>query len=71
MKDDEKYKLKQGNGQPVDQARSDANLLCNGNNLSKTLITRQKNHSTVEKCVDFILSDTNVASVSLGSKVVL
>lgn len=42
MKDDEKYKLKQGNGQPVDQARSDADLLRNGNNLSKTLITRQK-----------------------------
>ena len=38
MKDDEKYKLKQGNGQLVDQARSDANLLRNGNNLSKTLI---------------------------------
>ena len=48
MKDDEKYKLKQGNGQPVDQARSDADLLHNGNNLSKTLITRQKKHNTVE-----------------------
>ena len=31
----------------------------------------KKNDNTIKKCVDFILSDANVASVSWGSKVVL
>ena len=66
------HKLKQGNGQPVEQARSDADLLRIGHKLSKTLITRQKRtDNTIRKCVDFILSDNNIASVSWGSKVVL
>ena len=32
---------------------------------------QQQNHNIIEKCVDFILSDANVASVPWGSKLVL
>ena len=48
---DGKHKLKQGNGQPVDQARSDADLLCVGHKLSKTLITRKKGRTILLKNV--------------------
>ena len=61
-----------GNSQPMEQARSDARLLSNGKKINLKAISRQsKCDSTIEKCVDFILSDMNVSSVSWGSKTVL
>ena len=67
-----KYKLKFGNGNPKAQARSDANILRLGRKLTLTIITRQcKADDIVHKCVDYILSDKNIASVSYGTKVVL
>ena len=47
---DSYLKLKQGTGQPVIQARSDADLLRDGQKLSKTLIRQQqKNDNTIKK----------------------
>ena len=67
-----KHNLKQGNGQPVAQARSDAIMLSQGNQLKLKTITRQcKLDSTIYKCVDFVLSKNNVSSVSWGVKSVL
>ena len=67
-----KHNLKQGNGQPVAQARSDAITLSQGKQLKLKTITRQcKLDSTIFKCVDFILSENNVSSVSWGVKSVL
>ena len=70
MKDE--YKLKFGYGQPLVQARSDAELLRKGFRINLKTITRQnKTDFTIQKCVDFILSDFNVSSVSWGSRTVL
>lgn len=66
------YGLKQGNGQPVRQARKDADELRHGRRLNiKTIIRKCKDESIVQKCVDFILSDSNVSSVAWGTKTVL
>ena len=66
------YNLKQGNGQPVEQARNDAKTLRLGNKLNLSTITRQfKDDLTIIKCVDFVLSDKNVSSVAWGTKVLL
>ena len=64
--------MKQGNGQPVRQARKDAIELKNGNRLNIKQITRKyKDISIIQKCVDFIMSESNVSSVAWGSKRVL
>ena len=66
------YNLKIGHGQPLAQARSDAELLRKGQKLNLKTITRQyKTDSTIKKCVDFILCDFNVSSFSWDSKTVL
>ena len=70
MKDD--YGFKIGHGQPLVQARTDGQLLRTGQKLKLKKITRQyKSDYTIHKCVDFILCDSNVSSVSWGSKTVL
>lgn len=64
--------LEQGTGQAVQQARVDATELSQGRKLKLKVITLQfRLDSTVEKCVSFILSDDNVASVSCGTKKIL
>ena len=71
MKDGE-HKLRFGNGQPVSQAQNDGMLLRVGKKLNLKTITRQyKTDAIIKKCVDFILSDQNISSVSWGSKTVL
>ncbi len=71
MKDGE-HALHFGNGQPVSQARDDGKLLRLGKKLNLKTITRQnKSDCTVHKCVDFILNEQNVSSVSWGSKTIL
>ena len=67
-----KHNLKQGNGWPVAQARSDAIILSQGNQLKLKTIARQcKLDSTIFKCVDSILSDNNVSSILWDIKLVL
>jgi len=64
--------LKQGTGQAVQQARTDGIELSHGRKLKIKVIKRQfRNDTTINKCVNFILSDDNVASVAWGSKRIL
>ena len=66
------YGLIQGTGQAVQQARADAIDLSHGKKIKLKVIKRQfRKDSTISKCVKFILSDDNVASVSWGSKRIL
>ena len=66
------YGLVQGTGQAIQQASTDAMDLSMGRKIKITQSTGQcKNDYTIKKCVDFILSDNNVASVSWGTKKVL
>jgi len=66
-----KYGLKLGNDANA-QARADALEMRQGRKLIIKTITRQnKDDRTVQKCVDFILSDNNVSSVAWGTKRVL
>ena len=66
-----KYGLVQGTGQAIQQAQADLELSL-GRKIKITQSTRQcKDDYTIKKCVDFILSDDNVASVSWGTKKVL
>ena len=59
------YGLKQGNGQPVCQAQKDAHELKNGNRLNiKQIARKYKDNSIIKKCVDFIMSESNVLSVA-------
>ncbi len=54
------------------QARADAVEMRQGKKLILKSITRQnKDDKTIQKCVDFILSDNNVSSVAWGTKRVL
>ena len=64
--------LKQGTGEVIQQARFDATELSQGRKSKlKEIKRQQKKDSTVSKCVNFILSDDNVASVAWGTKKVL
>ena len=67
------YCLKQGNRHPVHQARKGAQELKNSYRLNtiKSITYNCKDKSIIQKCVDFIMSDSNVSSVVWGSKRVL
>ena len=66
------YQLKLGNGQSVAQAQQDGMQLRVGKQLNLKDITRQyKADVTVHKCVDFILCEKNVSTVSWGRNIVL
>ena len=64
--------MKQGTGQAVQQARADAIDLSHGKKIKLKVIKQQfRKDSTISKCVKFILSNDNIASVSWGTKRIL
>ena len=61
--------MKQGTGHAVQQSRADGIELSHGRKLKIKVIKRQfRKDTTINKCVNFVLSDDNVASVSWGSR---
>ena len=67
----DEYKFTFSNGKAKKNAKSDYEKLVNGESLSirKRHFSRVDDE-TLKKCVDFILSEDNVISVSYGTKVV-